>query len=49
MSFTSVQADDHKDKVNPVGTWKVTGLKIGDAPHRPLPHTDHRLLRALVL
>jgi len=37
MSLTPAQADDHKDEVNPVGTWKLTGLQIGDAPIVPCP------------
>jgi hypothetical protein len=37
LSIGAAQADDHIGDVNPVGTWKLTGLQIGDAAIVPCP------------
>lgn len=36
LPLASAQADSHKS-VNPVGTWKLTGLQIANAPVVPCP------------
>ena len=40
--LTAAQADDHMGDVNPVGTWKLTGLQIGngDITSCPTPTTE---------
>ncbi len=37
LPLTAAQADDHQGDVNPVGTWKLTGLQIGDGAITPCP------------
>lgn len=37
LPFTAAHADDHMGDVNPVGTWKLTGLQIGDGGITPCP------------